>query len=240
MKPIGDVIISALDEKRESNQQAMLDPLCVTLVDKIFVKLALLCRGFDSFYADRNRLNAEKTQWVLAFTKLGLRNQSQIQSALNALEFYRYPNPPQLGEFLEWRHSNPENIGFPSIDKAFQISIQLNRQFSDYSCEDSRVEKVIRHAIREIDALTYRSMPIHKAKTAFEYHYTVALRQFMEGKLDVINKSLEDRSSETTELKNQEEIIKPEFKNVKSHSGAMEAIRNMGIAVKRRVQNDAV
>ena len=246
MKPISEVVISALDAKRESNQQATLDPLCVRLVDKIFVKIALLCRGFDSFYADRNRLNAEKTQWILAFTKLGIRNQSQIQQALNALEFYKYPNPPQLGEFLEWRHSKPESMGFPTVDEAFQLSIQLNRQFSDYKCEDPRVESVIRHAIRQIDSLTYRSMPIHKARPTFEHYYTVALRQFMEGKLEEINSSIEDKSSESQEIKKQESIIKPEYKSVNSHSAAMNALSKIlgkefkGEKNSKGVQNDIV
>jgi hypothetical protein len=194
MKSISEITPTILDRARESKEErTQLDPICGQLVEKVFVKIALICRGFDSFYADRNRLNAEKTQWVLAFTKLELRNQSQIQPALNKLEFYRFPNPPQLGEFLEWRHCQPEDIGFPSVDEAYQMSIRLNRQFSDYKIDDSRVETVIRHAINQIDSLTYRSMPIGKARPAFEYNYKVALRQFMEGKLEVIKKAIAEK-----------------------------------------------
>jgi hypothetical protein len=225
MKSIGELTPTVLDKARESkDEKNMLDPLSGQLVDKVFVKIALICRGFDSFYADRNRLNAEKTQWILAFTKLGLRNQSQIQPALNKLEFYRYPNPPQLGEFLEWRHCKPEDIGFPSVDEAYQMSILLNRQFSDYKIDDERVETVIRHAIRQIDSMTYRSMPIAKAKPAFEYNYTVSLRQFMEGKLEVIKKAISEKPEAHPSDKPRSD---------EARKSAMEAIRSMGINVKR-------
>lgn len=225
MKSVGELTPIVLEKAREAKEErTMLDPLSGQLVDKVFVKIALICRGFDSFYADRNRLNAEKTQWVLAFTKLGLRNQSQIQPSLNKLEFYRYPNPPQLGEFLEWRNCTPEDIGFPSVDEAYQMSILLNRQFSDYKINDVRVETVIRHAIRQIDSMAYRSMPISKAKPAFGYNYSVALRQFMEGKLEVIKKAIAEKPMEHPSDKPRSD---------EARKKAMESIRSMGINVKR-------
>lgn len=225
MMKITDIIPTVLDKVKNSKDDCpQLDAVSGQLVEKVFVKIALICRGFDSFYADRNRLNAEKTQWVIAFTKLGLRNQSQIQQALNKLEFYRYPNPPQLGEFLEWRHCTPEDIGFPSVDEAYQMSILLNRQFSDYKIDDLRVETVIRHAINQIDSMTYRAMSINNAKQAFEYNYNVSLRQFIDGKLEVIKKAI-------TEKPGQHPSDKPRTREARLK--AMEAIRSMGINIKR-------
>lgn len=236
MKNISEIIPIALDKARhEREEKNTLDPICVQLVDKIFFKLALLCRGFDSFYADRNRLNAEKNQWISAFTKLGLRNQSQIQAALNKLEFHKFPNPPQLGEFLEWRNSRPEDIGFPSVDEAYQISILINRKFSDYAHKDERVEKVIKHAINQIDSMAYRSMPIIKAKAAFEHYYAVSIRQFMDGKFENINLALEDRAKETQEIKRQEDTVLPQYKGIKGRDEAMKAMRGMGIAINARL-----
>jgi hypothetical protein len=80
----------------------VLDPLCVALVDKIFVKFALLFREYDSLYADPRRENAEKTQWVNAFMKHNIRNESQLKNAIEQTELHVYARPPQLGQFLSW------------------------------------------------------------------------------------------------------------------------------------------
>lgn len=220
MNSVGESIVNIF-EKRTTNSNQTLDPLCAVLVDKIFVKMALICRGFDSFYADRNRLNAEKTQWIIAFTKLGLKNQSQIQSSLDSLALHRFPNPPQLGEFLEWRNGDPQKLGFPSVEEAYQLSLKINRQFSNYRHEDERIDAVIRHVIAQIDSMTYRSMPTSKSRDVFEHFYNIALRQFMGGNLDVINKAIEDKSIEPTEVKKQQAVVNPEFKEIKDFKSAI-------------------
>lgn len=194
MKHIGDIInVDFTKVRDEKEKPTMLDPLCVKVVDQVFVKMALLCRGFDSFYADRSRLNAEKTQWVLAFTRLGLRSRSHIQLALNKLEELTPPNPVQLGVFLSWRFGTSEELGFPNIDEAYQISILMNRQFSTYVHADERVDTVIRHAISQIDCMLYRNMNAENARKTFNHYYDLSLKQFIEGKLQVIPKALPQR-----------------------------------------------
>ena len=101
MKKISDIAnVSCIKNARESKQ--MLDPLCVALVDKIFVKFALLFRDYDSVYADGRRENAVKMQWINAFMKNNLRFQEQIENAINETEFHPYGSHPQLGQFLAW------------------------------------------------------------------------------------------------------------------------------------------
>jgi len=225
MKKAEDALIYALNKERDSREK-ILDPLCAQLVDKVFVKMALLCRGFDHFYEDRNRLNAEKTQWVLAFTKLGLRNDSQIQFALTKLESHRLPNPPQLGEFLEWIKPKPESLGFPSVDEAYNLSIRMNQQFSDFLPDDDRVATVIKHAINQIGHLTYRSMKIEAARKTFATYYEIALRQFMDGKLELIKKSLPEKP---------ELHLSDKQRNDEARAKAMGAFRAMGFDIRTSV-----
>lgn len=101
MKNISEIAnVACIDNARE--EKKVLDPLCVALVDKIFVKFALLFREYDALYADSRRENAEKTQWVNAFMKNNIRNESQLKNAIDKTELHTYGRPPQLGLFLSW------------------------------------------------------------------------------------------------------------------------------------------
>lgn len=225
MKHVSELVPANLSDIREQKEaQVILDPLAGQLVEQIFVKIALICRGFDSFYADRNRLNAEKTQWVLAFSKLGIKTRKQIEPALNRLELHRYPNPPQLGEFLEWRKCSPQDIGLPEFEKAYQMSILINQQFSEYKPECNKTFTVIRHAINSIGTMAYREMKMDKARKMFQHAYEVACRQFMEGELKEIPKAITEKP---------EEHPSDKARSADARLRAMEAIRSMGINVKR-------
>ena len=101
MKKISEVAnVSCIETARESRKP--LDPLCVALVDKIFIKFALLFRDYDSLYADGRRENAVKMQWINAFIKNNIRSQEQIENAINETEFHPYGSHPNLGQFLAW------------------------------------------------------------------------------------------------------------------------------------------
>lgn len=190
MKHMKDVLPSTEIESQKTGDKLILNPLCSSLVDQVFIKIALICRGFDAFYADRTRLNAEKMQWVLAFTKLGYTEKSHIKMALHKLELHKYPNPPQLGEFISWCTVTANDFGLPAFEEAYKISIQMNRQFSDYQHECDKTHTVIKHAIRTIGNTDYRAMDIDSARKAFERNYEIACRQFMNGELKEIPKAI--------------------------------------------------
>lgn len=224
MNNVKDIIADNLSTIREDkDEKVMLDPLSSQLVDQVFVKIALICRGFDTFYADRNRLNAEKTQWILAFSKQGIRHKNQILRALDKLELHRYPNPPQLGEFLEWRTSSPQDLGFPITEQAYKISIQMNIKFSDYKHQDDRVDAIIRHAIKQIGALSYREMKTEQAQKIFKTYYDISIKQFLEGGLKIIPRALSQVPEPHPSDKERSDAARKK---------AMEAIRGMGIEIK--------
>lgn len=224
MRHISEVInLSAVRE--DKSEQSHLDPVVSQIVDKVFVKMALICRGFDAFYSDRNRLNAEKTQWILAFSKNGLRIKEKIEPALKRLETYKFPNPPQLGEFIAWCTPKPEDIGLPDIPTAYSISIAMNTQFSTFKPECQKTYSVLRHVLDQIGSFAYRSMTADQAFKAFESYYKIACNQFMEGKLQEIPKAIPENPVDNPDDRERSNAARLK---------AMEAIRNMGIAVQIR------
>lgn len=222
-------LTTAREEKKESSA---LDPLCAQLVDQVFIKFALLCREYDAMYADKRRENAEKLQWTLAFTKHNLRLKSQIQDALDQTELHKWGKPPQLGQFLEWCKPSFRKLGLLDKHQAYDLAIKINRQFADPVKMSESQELVLRRAISQTGSFTLRNLPESKTRPVFERNYEITVNQWIKGEFDEIPTGLEDRTKETQEIKRQEAVIKPEYKNVKGHNEAMEAIRSMGINVK--------
>lgn len=213
--------------REEKNEQETLNPLSCQLVDKIFGSFLLLCRGFDNLYSDINRLKAEKTRWFIYFTKNKITTIEQIQHGLNKLDNWTYPNPPQLGLFIDWCTPTPQDLGFPTTNEAYLISIRMNVQFSDYKHPDQKINTLIKHVINQIGTTAYREMKSELAQKTFEYNYIIALRQYMNGELKEINKALEDNSSQTEEIIKSKGIVKDEYKEIRSSSSAMSAIKNL-------------
>lgn len=103
----------------------LINPNSEKLVNAIFAKMGLLLRGFNSYYADRARLSAEKTQWALALSKREITHYTQILAGLKRLEEYTYPNPPQLGEFLSWIEGDGAKQMTESEEKALLTHDEL-------------------------------------------------------------------------------------------------------------------
>ena len=227
MKQIGDIAtVACMEKELEKKQSKSLDPLICQLVDKVFTKMALLCRGFDSFYSDRNRLNAEKMQWCLLFSKVGIRTQKQIQKALNRLELYKYPNPPQLGEFMAWCSESPSDFGLPELEEAYKISLLMNRQFSEFKPDCPRAFTVIRHTINEIGTSIYRQMSDDNARKVFKSYYEISCRLFLSGSLKEIPSLIIDDSKNTAEHDKRQKISTG-FENCKNPTSALSKIREM-------------
>lgn len=225
MKHIGDVInIDNLSVAREERKNyTTIDPLSAKLVEYVFAKFYMLCRGTDTLYADPKRLLAEKTQWQANFTREGYTCVDHIRRALLKLERHRYANPPQLGEFLAWNEASPDDLGLLTKEQAFNRSAEFIREgnLKDLSPDQNMLLEL---AIKESDRYFMRNNAITKTQPVFFRNYEIIVRNFLEGKIQPVPKGLEDKHEETVELKKQEAIGNGQFN---SYEKAMPEIRRI-------------
>lgn len=129
MKHVSDLlnVVKTSPESEPKQLHHNLNPLSIKLVEYVFAKFYILCRGADSLFSDPKRLLAEKTQWQATFTRSNYTTTNQICKALLQLEKHTFPNPPQLGEFLKWNESTPEDLGLITKEKAYRIAYCLMR-----------------------------------------------------------------------------------------------------------------
>lgn len=214
---------SSLNVRREeSKYDAALDLHVTDVVNKLFAFFYGICRGFEKQYQDPKRLNIEKTQWIRAFMDVGLNTLEKIQIGVKKCRIESPINTPTIGQFIKWCTPDPQDIGLPALEQAYEISIHINRQFSDYKASCQKTYSVIRHVINQIGPIEFRSMKADRAFKTFERYYPIACKQFVEGKLKEIPKAITDK---------QEEHPEDRARSNAARLKAMEAIRNMGISV---------
>lgn len=194
MKSISEIIdLNAFKSSKEGQEpRQKVDPICRWLVNEIFLKMAIICRGFDSVFPTHKIIEVEKDIWTRALMKRGIKTERQIEPGMFKLEEYIYPKPPSLSQFLQWCQ-NSTSLGLPSIDEAYLMALKLNRQFSDYVPACDKAYTVVRHVLDQIGRMEFREMTVEQAKKTFAYYYNISSQQFAAGKLEIIHKALPEK-----------------------------------------------
>lgn len=215
-----------LSRRHAQETQKTLDSVSVDIVNRLFVFFEAICRGFEKQYRDHQaKLNMEKIQWARGFMDYGITNIEQIELGIKKCRLESPINTPTLGQFLKWCHPEPQDVGLPILEKAYEISIQMNQQFSNYKPSCKKTYTVLQHVINQIGSTEYRSMSAEKAFKIFERYYPITCKQFVEGRLEEIRKALPQK------------VDLDSFDKEKANRArleAMDAIRKMGISINAR------
>ncbi len=193
------------------------------VINWLFKELRSSFTAFKQAWPDQETYNQAKKTWLKAFVLSGINRIEQLQHGLNKCYLMEKPFVPTPGEFITWCKPSPQDLGFPSTDEAYMISITMNRQFSDYKHPDQRVDVVIRNAIKQIGTLSYRDMKTEAAQKIFKTYYDISLKQFLEGKLQIIPRTITQTPEPHPSDKSRSDAARKK---------AMDAIRGMGIAIK--------
>lgn len=227
MERIGDLLnVDNLSIAREEKkEQLTINPLSVRLVEYVFAKFFTLCRGCDVLYADPKRLKIEKAQWQATFSRENYTTIDHIRKALLKLERHSYPNPPQLGEFLKWNESSPDDLGLMSKEQAYNKAFVMMR---DGDPKDLSADQImlIRKAIQKSDSYFLKNNSHSKTQPIFYRNYEILVRDFLVGKIRSVQKGIEDKHDETIELKKQKDACK-EFKQLKGYKNSMSQIHKI-------------
>jgi len=210
MKHIGDVIdVGLIKEIKAEKPAASVNYLSSNLVDWIFVVQAMACKGFDEYYADREKLAAVKAYWYSEFTREGIVQKKQVQLGVNKFAWYKYPKPPQLGEFLEWCKPAAEDAGLLSPDKAYTRSLEILRGITPSDLSAIQID-LIKHAIQESDSYFLKTNSRDKTEPLFKRNYVITIRNHIEGDLKPIPKAIEAPVGQRYQEQDSGQRISPE------------------------------
>ena len=233
MKHVSSLInLSRLKTNRheEESRDSLVSEETAHVVNLLFRELKSIFPAFRQAWPTDEEFGRAKSNWVKAFQASGICRIEQLKFGIEKCRISPSPFAPSAGQFILWCSPSPEDLGFPSPDEAYSISILMNRQFSDYCHDDERVDTTIRHAIRQIGSSIYREMNADNSRKVFKNYYGIALKQFLSGELKAIPKSLPEKSGYHPSDK---------ARSDEARNTAMKAIRRMGINYKRTSQNES-
>lgn len=210
------------EERRFQEESDLLTKETAAVINWLFTELRSYCTAFKQAWPDNDSQRHAKKTWLKAFILAGINNTDQLRHGLKHCLLLERPFVPSPGEFIAWCKPKPEDIGLPDLRTAYNLSISMNGQFSKFKPGCQKTYSVIRHVLEQIGSFAYRSMTASQAFKTFESYYPIACKQFMDGKLQEIPKQIPENPVEHPGDRERSNAARLK---------AMEAIRNMGIAV---------
>jgi len=113
-------IINNLDlSKKEDHQlQNKVPPIVKTIVDSLFDQLAFVFPAWKYTWDTEEKIKGAKKEWVKAFFENDINTKEQISLGLKKARCSNTDFLPSCGKFVSWCSPSPEDLGFPSEQKA--------------------------------------------------------------------------------------------------------------------------
>jgi hypothetical protein len=228
MHKASDLVTNAQFQTHRDNKELEkdLDPLTITVVNRLFNFFEAICPGFDKQFKDSPiKLKAQKINFARGFMDEGINRIEQIEVGIKKCRRKSPVNIPLLGDFLDWCKPNEEDLGFIPKEQAFHKAIEFLREGNILSFDENQIA-ILKHTISETGSFDLRNIAEYKMRPIFERNYEIAIKDFINGKLKPIPKGLPDKSIETLELKKQE-TIKKNFSHIKNYTDSMTEIKKI-------------
>lgn len=179
-------------------------------------------------------IDSYKKQLMGAIRDNNLASTEHMEIALKKARAYpvnEKTNFPLIGQVIAWMKQSISDLGLPEVEDAHRISLRLNEKFNDREKIENEFNKntvmIIDHVLKQIGSTAFRGMTAIDSKSVFNRYYELAVDQFRNGNLKDIHKALSDNKEETKELKKQENIVKEEYKELKSPLSALERMKQL-------------
>lgn len=128
MRSIGDLIG---DGKLATHQEEeiVVDEFAKTVINKVFKELSLILPAWQYAWKSDDPqnpdkvLNAAKLQWTKAFIENNICTVEQISHGFAKARKYESDFVPSCGKFVSWCTPSPEDLGYPSEQRALRDCI---------------------------------------------------------------------------------------------------------------------
>lgn len=154
-----------------------LDPASVDVVNRLFSELQAIFPAWRQAWPDDRSLAAAKRSWVRGFMAAGIRDLEQIRYGLQQCRATGSDFAPSVGKFIEWCRPTPEQLGCPSVERAYSQACALAHP----AANRDGAHPAVWHAATEVGLSELASKPADKTKPVFEQAYGKALEMLARG-----------------------------------------------------------
>lgn len=160
------------------------------VINWLFTHLISNFPAFKHAWPTKVQYDEAKRLWLNAFFISKITRVEQIRYGLDRCVMMETPFVPSPGQFISWCKPNMRELGLPEYHEAFRVAVRMNQIHGDFIPEHLPTYIVIGHAINQIGASKFRIMSERDAFKTFEFFYNIAARQYVDGDIKDIPKTL--------------------------------------------------
>jgi len=208
--------IQSSGEEKNSN----LCPMSTKVVNSLFKYFFGVCRGFEKQYSDASKLSFEKTQWIIAFSDLGITDISQCEAGVKNTRLESPIYTPRLKEFLEWNEDYSLSSDYPEVNKSYS---QACRNSHPCELEKEWYHPCVKHAWAATGAWRLRTESRNTTFPEFSKNYSQAIALDRKGMLHDAIESDKKRCNTNDKAEKSHE----KFKHIQGREAAMNEINKI-------------
>lgn len=155
--------------------EPLFDDMTIKIVNEIFDRLLAMSPGYRAAWPTENSFQATKREWMNAFKLANLTNVNRIKKGLDKARLNPNPFIPSPGQFIDWCKVEPEDIGAPDTNKAYDEACRLS-----HPCETNKnwSHDAIRLAAQQTGSHFLRTEAKTKSFPIFEKNYFKAIEEY--------------------------------------------------------------
>lgn len=124
MKDISNVINNLNITKQDDHTlQNKVPPIVKTIVDDLFKQLAFVFPAWKYTWDTEEKIKGAKKEWVKAFFENDITTKEQIAHGLRKARKMDSDFLPSCGKFVSWCNPTPEDMGYPSEQRALMLCV---------------------------------------------------------------------------------------------------------------------
>ena len=182
MKSINQVVNKVFVNPSEyaiepAQSKPLIDPASAQVVNALFAELKAIHPAWRSAWPNVEAENNAKRSWTKAFTSAGMCSIEQIRYGIERCRANGNPFMPSVGEFLNWCRPTPENMGLPSVERAYLQACAASHPAAD----SGRLHPAVWHAACETGLYLLARQPESKSRPAFERAYALTIEMIIRG-----------------------------------------------------------
>lgn len=150
-----------------------------SIVNQLFDRLIAINPAFKQAWPTEHEFQATKKEWVLAFEDARINTIEQLKSGLKSVRMNPSPFIPSPGQFIQMCKQSPEDIGAPSVEKAYDEACR--KSHPSYGQNKNWSHPAVENARNSVGAYDLSNLPAKQTLKRFTEVYRDACDQFGSG-----------------------------------------------------------
>lgn len=160
-----------------SEPKSPIDKGSARVINLLFAELKAVHPAWRHAWPDKATEDAAKVSWTKAFTAAGMRSIEQIRYGIERCRQSGSPFMPSVGQFMDWCRPTPENMGLPSVERAYRQACAASHPAADAS----NLHPAVWHAACEAGLFLLANQPESKSRPVFERAYAITVDMVLHG-----------------------------------------------------------